>query len=64
MRNIEEVFAALGRSEFRRRFRLRGKEDAYLREKGLTTVLEHARETLSQVGWRMPTPPMMAGRRR
>ncbi len=44
MRDIDEVFAALGRSEFRRRFRLRGKDASYLRDKGLTTVLEHARD--------------------
>jgi len=42
MRNLEELFAALGESEFRSRFRLRGKELAYLREKGLAVVLEHA----------------------
>lgn len=42
MRDIDEVFTALRQSEFRKRFRLRGKEAAYLREKGLTTVLEHA----------------------
>jgi len=44
MRDMDELFAALERSEFRRRFRLGGKEAAYLREKGLDTVLEHARE--------------------
>ncbi len=42
MRDLDEVFAELARSEFRRRFRLRGKELAYLREKGLPPVLEHA----------------------
>ena len=41
-RNLDEVFAALGRSAFRRRFRLRGEELAYLRRKGLPVVLEHA----------------------
>lgn len=44
MRDMDELFAALGRSKFRRRFRLRGKEAAYLREKGLATVLEHGRD--------------------
>ena len=34
----------LERSEFRRRFRLGVKETAYLREKGLETVLAHARD--------------------
>jgi Domain of unknown function (DUF4186) len=42
MRDLEEVFAELGKSDFRRGFRLKGKELAYLREKGLATVLEHA----------------------
>jgi hypothetical protein len=41
-RNLDEIFAALAESPFRRRFRLRGKELAYLRGKGLAVVLEHA----------------------
>ncbi len=44
MRDMNELFAALGRSEFRRRFRLGGKEAAYLRQKGLATIREHARD--------------------
>jgi hypothetical protein len=44
MRDMDELFEALGRSEFRRRFRLSGREAAYLRQKGLTTILEHARD--------------------
>jgi hypothetical protein len=44
MRDLDELFAALGRSEFRRRFRLRGREATYLKEKGLDTVLAHARQ--------------------
>jgi hypothetical protein len=44
MRDLDELFEALGRSEFRSRFRLRGKEAAYLREKGLDAVLAHARD--------------------
>ena len=43
-RDIDELFAALGRSKFRSRFRLSGKEAAYLRHKGLAAVLEHARD--------------------
>ena len=42
MRDLDEVFAELEKSDFRRGFRLRGKEFEYLREKGLATVLEHA----------------------
>lgn len=44
MRDLDELFAALERSQFRSRFRLRGREAAYLREKGLQTVLSHAHE--------------------
>jgi hypothetical protein len=44
MRDMDELFEALGRSDFRRRFRLGEKEAAYLCEKGLETVLEHARD--------------------
>jgi predicted Fe-S protein YdhL (DUF1289 family) len=48
MRDIEELFAALSESAFRRRFRLRGKELAYLRSKGLRTVLEHAADFIDK----------------
>ena len=41
-RDLDEVFASLAGSAFRRRFRLRGRELDYLRKKGLPTVLEHA----------------------
>ena len=44
MRDGDELFAALGRSRFRSRFRLRGKEAAYLQQRGLDTILEHARQ--------------------
>ncbi len=44
MRDMDELFAALGRSGFRSRFRLAGKEAEYLRQKGLPTILEHARD--------------------
>jgi hypothetical protein len=46
MRDPEDLFEALGGSEFRRRFRLRGREAAYLREKGLDTVVAHARQLI------------------
>lgn len=42
MRDQEELFRALGRSSFRRRFRLRGRERDYLRSRGLEAVLLHA----------------------
>ncbi|HUT03392.1 MAG TPA: DUF4186 domain-containing protein [bacterium] len=44
MCDIDDLFAALGRSEFRSRFKLGGKEAQYLMEKGLATILEHARD--------------------
>lgn len=47
-RSLDEVFAALARSAFRRRFRLRGRELDYLRTKGLPTVLEHAASFIEQ----------------
>jgi hypothetical protein len=44
VRDIDELFAALGKSEFHSRFRLRDREAAYLQQKGLNVILEHARE--------------------
>ena len=43
MREMDELFAALGRSGFRSGFRLAGKEAEYLTQKGLPKILEHAR---------------------
>jgi len=48
MRDMDELFAALGRSSFRRGFHLGVKERAYLREKGLPAALEHGRRFLVQ----------------
>jgi predicted Fe-S protein YdhL (DUF1289 family) len=42
MRDLDDLFAALSTSDFRRRFRLRGPELAYLRGRGLPAVMEHA----------------------
>jgi len=39
MRDIDEVFAALGRSRFRSRFRLGEKEAEYLEAKGLEVII-------------------------
>ena len=47
MPDHDELFAALARSAFRRRFRLGANERRYLEEKGLSTVLAHAREFLA-----------------
>jgi predicted Fe-S protein YdhL (DUF1289 family) len=44
---LEEVFARLAESSFRRRFRLRGDDLAYQRRKGMDTVLRHAAELIA-----------------
>jgi Domain of unknown function (DUF4186) len=44
MRPIDDLFRALATSGFRRRFHLSAAEQAYLRAKGVETVLEHARD--------------------
>ncbi len=41
-RELDDVFRGLARSGFRRRFRLGPTDGAYLREKGMVTVLAHA----------------------
>lgn len=46
-RNMDEVFAALARSPFRRRFALGQREVDYLQRKGLQTVLEHGRDFIT-----------------
>jgi dTDP-4-amino-4,6-dideoxygalactose transaminase len=48
MRDIDELFAALGRSKFRSRFKLADKEAEYLQQKGLKTILEHARDFIME----------------
>jgi hypothetical protein len=44
MRNHDDLFAMLSQSKFRRRFRLGARELRYLDDKGLPTVLGHARD--------------------
>ena len=48
MRDIDELFTALGRSKFRSRFRLSGKEAEYFNQKGIETILEHARDFITK----------------
>lgn len=48
MRNLDDLFDALSRSSFRRRFRLRGKDLDYLRDKGLPLVMHHAGELIDR----------------
>lgn len=44
MKDLPELFTALGNSPFRRKFRLYKEELNYLRHKGLDTVLTHAND--------------------
>lgn len=48
MRDLDALFAGLARSRFRRRFSLAGREADYLRQRGLSTVLEHARDFVAK----------------
>lgn len=48
MRDLDDLFAALDRSAFRRRFRLGPAERGYLRDRGLDTVLAHAADFIAQ----------------
>jgi hypothetical protein len=42
MRDLDELFEALSKSVFRKKFHLQGKDLDYLRAKGLPTVMDHA----------------------
>jgi len=44
MRHLDDLFAALERSEFRSRFKLRGPELRYLQTRGIAIILQHARD--------------------
>jgi predicted Fe-S protein YdhL (DUF1289 family) len=48
MRALDDLFAALHRSAFRRRFRLRGAELQYLRGRGMETVMRHADDLIAR----------------
>ena len=48
MREVDELFAALAKSAFRRKFHLQGKDLEYLHNKGLTTALSHANDFISK----------------
>lgn len=48
MRDIDEIFARLPTSTFRRRFRLGPRERDYLAGRGLPVVLEHARDFIDK----------------
>ncbi|MBM6595714.1 DUF4186 domain-containing protein [Microvirga pudoricolor] len=44
MQDIDHIFEGLGRSAFRRRFRLGASERRYVRDKSLPVVMGHARD--------------------
>jgi hypothetical protein len=48
MRDPDDVFQALARSAFRRRFRLGASERVYLQDKGLPAILDHARDFIAK----------------
>jgi predicted Fe-S protein YdhL (DUF1289 family) len=48
LRTIDDIFAALAKSPFRRRFRLSARERDYLAQKGLPLVLAHGRDFIVQ----------------
>lgn len=48
MRNLDDLFAALAKSVFRRSFHLKGKDLYYLRSKGLDVVLSHAEDFITR----------------
>ena len=48
MRDLDELFAALAQSDFRRKFRLRDGDIDYLRDKGLPLVLLHAEDFVAK----------------
>jgi Domain of unknown function (DUF4186) len=48
MPNHDDLFERLQQSSFRRRFRLRGAERAYLESKGMDVILAHAAEFIEK----------------
>jgi predicted Fe-S protein YdhL (DUF1289 family) len=48
LRDIDDIFARLATSSFRRRFRLGPKDQAYLESKGLPVILDHARDFIDK----------------
>jgi hypothetical protein len=48
MRPLDDVFGALARSAFRRRFRLPAREREYLRTRGLDVVTAHAQDFVAR----------------
>jgi len=47
-RDFTELFARLDKSDFRRRFHLKTKDKDYVREKGMATIRQHARDFVAK----------------
>ncbi len=48
MRDLDNLFTSLQRSTFRTGFKLNVKDSAYLREKGISEVLDHAEDFINK----------------
>jgi hypothetical protein len=48
MRDLDDLFAALEKSSFRRKFALKGADVAYLHERGLDAVMAHSAKIITQ----------------
>jgi hypothetical protein len=48
VRDLDELFRGLAQSKFRQSIHLKGRDLAYLRDKGLPTVLEHAHDFIAR----------------
>lgn len=48
MRDLDELFNALAKSTFRANFKLNSKDLAYLQQKGLSEILDHAEDFISK----------------
>lgn len=48
MRNLDELFAQLAKSPFRSSFKLNAKDLAYLKAKGMATILQHAEDFIEK----------------
>lgn len=60
MRDLDDVFRGLAASRFRQQFRLHGRDAAYLQDKGLEQVMQHAADF---IGKRLaPAAPANDGR--
>jgi hypothetical protein len=58
--DLDQLFARLARSPFRRRFRLRDREREYLERRGLDTIMAHGAEFIEE---RLaPANPMTDGK--